>query len=116
MNPNQKNLIVGILTVSLLASIVYLISSCGCKKKNRNDKETYVREYTGLTKNASYLYRPYATQMEDSPKDRCKFCKGYNNYSYEGFENKPNDNNFKLCPHNCREYGVALCNSQGKIM
>lgn len=110
MTSEQQKLVIGILAVSLLAIIIYFISSCGCK--NKKNKENYVKEYTGVAKSSTFLYRPYATSMEENPKDRCQFCKGYNNYSFEPFENT----DFKLCPHNCREYGVALCNSQGKMM
>lgn len=44
-------------------------------------------------------------QSEDIlQKDRCKSCKGYNNIQYEPY-----------CPHNCRQYGVSLCD-QGRIL
>lgn len=117
MTSEQQKLVIGILTVSLLAIIIYFISSCGCKKK-KNDTENYVKEFTGVAKSSTFLYRPYTSSMEENPQDRCKFCKGYNNYSFESFESfEPFENtDFKLCPHNCREYGVALCNSQGKMM
>lgn len=119
MSSDQRKIVVGILTVSLLASIIYFISSCGCNVKKSEEKEHYGREYTGLNRNDSYLYRQYAATEDEQKNEnnRCQFCKGYNNYSFEAFENNKNNNDeFKLCPHNSREYGVALCNSQGKMM
>jgi hypothetical protein len=119
MASENNKILIGILTVSLLALIVYFISSCGCKTS-----ESYRNEYSGLSGNSSYLYRSYAETPEEKEnvKDRCKSCKGYNKSyeTYEPYEDvkniQPNINDFKLCPHNERKYGVAVCNSQGKIM
>jgi hypothetical protein len=103
-----------------IAIICILISSysCGCGNDgndgndNSNDNyENYSQEYTGQSKSCTNSYRLYMNSSEQNdttiPRDRCKLCKGYNNYSYESYQ--------PPCPHNCRQYGISLCD-QGTIM
>jgi hypothetical protein len=75
--------------------------------KNNNTKENYVfnREYTGPMPASPDFYKLYSSPENDTsyPRDRCQFCKKYTSEE------------FQPCPHNCRQYGVSLCD-QGKIM
>ncbi len=104
--------------VTALAIIVIYFSSCTSCSNPDESSESYVQEYTGNIPNyrtCTNSYRLYVDQADDDytyPRDRCKFCKGYNNYSYETFEDTTT---FNPCPHNCKKYGVAQCD-QGKIM
>lgn len=111
----SQNIIIGLIAVCLLALIVVNVSSCGCN--NNQDSENYVPEYTGNSPNyktCSNSYRLYTDSAENTdsyPRNRCQFCKGYN--SVESFVDTTG--NFKLCPHNCRQYGVASCD-QGNML
>jgi len=116
---NLQNLIFAIAGVIVLVLVVYSVSSSGCSENGRNmNNENYVSEYNGNSPNSktsSNSYRFYMNSAEQDytyPRNRCQLCKGYNNYSYEGFQNVTD---FKACPHNCRQYGVSLCD-QGTIM
>lgn len=112
----NRNLTMALFTVLGLALMIVIISSCtSCSKSSEN----YVTEFTGNNpnyKSCSKSYRLYMNAPNDpyNPRNRCQMCKGYNNFSYEAFENPP-QTSFKPCPHNCRQYGVALCD-QGTIM
>jgi len=104
--------IIGVLIVAL---IIYSVSSCSsCSRGNTcSTEESYQQEFNGGNK-CTNSYRKYMNSAEDTftlPRDRCKLCKGYNNYSYESYEAP----SYKICPHNCRQYGVSLCD-QGTIM
>jgi hypothetical protein len=117
----SQNIFIGVIAVSLLALIIVNVASCGCNGNNRNngnrDSENYVQEYSGNTPNyrtCSDSYRLYADSSEETdsyPRNRCKFCKDYN--SVESFIDTTNT--FKLCPHNCRQYGVSSCD-QGSML
>jgi hypothetical protein len=113
----SQNIFIGLLAVSLLALIIVNVSSCGCNDKRNS--ENYVPEYTGNSPNyrtCSNSYRLYTDSAENTdsyPRNRCQFCKGYNNFSVESFVDTTGT--FKLCPHNCRQYGVASCD-QGSMM
>lgn len=119
-NNSLQNVIFALAGVIVLVFVVYSVSSCGCSDKNDKDmnNENYVSEYNGNSPNSktsSNSYRLYMNSAEQDytyPRNRCQLCKGYNNYSYEGFQNITE---FKTCPHNCRQYGVSLCD-QGTIM
>lgn len=113
LNDDQK-ICIAIIGVIVLALIIYSLSSCGCneEKEDNSTQESYQQEFNG-GKKCSNSYTKYMNATEDTftlPKDRCKLCKGYNNYSYESYEQP-----YKLCSHNCRQYGVAQCD-QGNIM
>ncbi len=121
MDDNTK-VVLAFVAVAILGLIIYWISSCGCSGKRCHRcgyercrcwaQESYVSEFSGNKPNynsCTNSYRLYMDSADDTytyPRDRCQFCKGYNNYSYEAFE---------PCPHNCRQYGVSLCD-QGKMM
>jgi|LauGreDrversion4_2_1035121.scaffolds.fasta_scaffold00284_8 hypothetical protein len=94
MNKNLLTLLILFIFLFLLAIGVYKYS-----------QENYFQEYNGIIPNYKF-YRPFPMdQSEDIlQKDRCKSCKGYNNIQYEPY-----------CPHNCRQYGVSLCD-QGRIL
>lgn len=121
-NDNLQNIIFALAGVVVLVLVVYSVSSCGCSRidmdKGYYANEYYVPEYSGNSPNSktsSNSYRLYMNSAEQDytyPRNRCQFCKGYNNYSYEAFQNLTD---FKTCPHNCRQYGVSLCD-QGTIM
>jgi len=122
-NNNLQNVIFPLIGVIVLVLVVYSVSSCGCSDSSSdsgkdNTSEYYVPEYSGNSPNSKTCSNSYRLYMNSSdqdysyPRNRCQFCKGYNNVSYEGFQN-PSD--FKPCAHNCRQYGVALCD-QGTIM
>jgi len=110
----NQNILIGLIAVCLLALIIVNVSSCGCP--NKIDSENYVPEYSGNSPNyktCSNSYRLYADSSENPdsyPRNRCKECKGN---SVETFIDT--SNTFKLCPHNCRQYGVALCD-QGSML
>lgn len=115
MNFNDSEKIgMAIIGVLIIALIIYSVSSCGCSGKNtcNSTEESYQQEFNG-GKKCTNSYRKYMNSAEDTftlPRDRCKLCKGYNNYSYESYEAP-----YKVCPHNCRQYGVAQCD-QGTMM
>ena len=107
-----QKILFAVIGISIIALIVYSISSCGCNKNKKSTEESYQQEFNGSRK-CSNSYRNYMSSLEDTftlPRDRCKNCKGYNNYSFEYYEPP-----YKTCPHNCRQYGVSLCD-QGTIM
>jgi len=124
---DNTKIFISFLAVAVLGLVVYSMSSmsscrgdgykdgCGCQMQ-----ESYVQDFSGNSPNygsCTNSYRVYANSSNDTytyPRNRCQFCKGYDNSSYEPFEyNKKTD--FKLCPHNCRQYGVSSCD-QGTIM
>lgn len=116
----SQNIFIGLIAVSLLALIVVNVSSCGsCNDKGSYRSENYVQEYTGNVPNyrtCSNSYRLYTDSSENTDsyaRNRCKFCKGYSNSTVETFIDTTNT--FKLCPHNCRQYGVASCD-QGSML
>lgn len=111
-----QKLLVAVIGVSIIALLIYSVSSCGCGNKNtcteQDTEESYQQEFNGVRK-YSDSYRKYMSNSDDTftlPRDRCKNCKGYNNYSFEAYEAP-----YKTCPHNYRQYGVSLCD-QGTIM
>jgi hypothetical protein len=112
---SYQNIFVVLVAVSLLALIIVNVSSCG----SCNNSENYVPEYTGNSPNyktCTNSYRLYTDVSDGSDpysRNRCQFCKDYNNSSIETFIDT--SNKFKLCPHNCRQYGVASCD-QGSIL
>ncbi len=93
-----------ILTLSILLIIMISVVSIGAYKYYNS--ENYAQEYSGYRPKCSQTYRDFSMDQSDDvlQKDRCKFCKGYNNIQYEPY-----------CPHNCRQYGVSQCD-QGKIL
>jgi len=96
-----------ILTLSILLIIMMsVVSIVAYKYYNSDDSEDYAQEYSGYRPKCSQTYRGFSMDQSDDvlQKDRCKFCKGYNNIQYEPY-----------CPHNCRQYGVSQCD-QGKIL
>lgn len=119
---DNTSIVLAFVAVAILGLIIYWISSCGCHRKRCHrcgyercrclSRESYVPEFSGNNpnyKSCTNSYRLYMDSADDTytyPRNRCQFCKGYNNYSYEGFE---------PCAHNCRQYGVSLCD-QGKMM
>lgn len=117
----SQNIFIGLIAVSLLALIVVNVSSCGSCNNNKLDSssENYVQEYSGNIPNyrtCSNSYRLYTDSAENTdsyPRNRCKMCKGYSNSTVESFIDTTNT--FKLCPHNCRQYGVASCD-QGSML
>ena len=113
---SYQNIFIVLLAVSLLALIIVNVSSCGCN--DIKNSENYVSEYTGNGKTCTNSYRLYTDVSDGSDRysrNRCQFCKEYNNYSVESFVDIDTTNTFKLCPHNCRQYGVASCD-QGSIL
>ena len=120
LDDNTK-IIIAFLAVAGLGLVVYSLSSCeGQKCKNTcgcQMQESYVQDFSGNSPGCTNSYRVYANSPNDTytyPRNRCQMCKGYNNSSYEPFEYSQKTD-FKLCPHNCRQYGVAACD-QGTIM
>ena len=115
----SQNIFIGLIAVSLLALIIVNVSSCGYIYNDNKDPENYVPEYSGNSPNyktCSKSYRLYTDSSENTdsyPRNRCQFCKGYSNTTVESFTDTTNT--FKLCPHNCREYGVASCD-QGRML
>lgn len=107
-----QQILVAVIGISIIAVIVYSISSSGCTNNKKCIDESYQQEFNGSRK-SSNSYRKYMNSSDDTftlPRDRCKNCKGYNNYSFEAYEAP-----YNTCPHNCRQYGVSLCD-QGTIM
>lgn len=96
MNNNILYILIIIIVLSFL--LVFLL--------NQTKNEKYVQEFTGNSRSCSQSYKSYYMNESDdiNQKDRCKFCKGYNNIQYEAY-----------CPHNCRDKGVSLCD-QGRIL
>ena len=96
MNNNIIYILIIIIIVSF--SLVYFL--------NQTKNEKYAQEFNGNNRSCSQSYRSYYMNQSDdiNQKDRCKFCKGYNNIQYEAY-----------CPHNCRDKGVSLCD-QGTIL
>jgi len=95
----NNNIIYFLIIIIILSfSLVFLL--------NKTKNEKYVQEFTGNNRSCSQSYRSYYMNQSDdiNQKDRCKFCKGYNNIQYESY-----------CPHNCRDKGVSLCD-QGSIL
>lgn len=111
---SSQKIFIGLIAVFLLALVVFNVSSCGC-----TNSENYIPEYSGRSPNyktSPNSYRLFVNGNDNGPRDRCQFCKDYTNINMETFVDTSNSsNNFKLCPHNCREYGVASCN-QANIM
>lgn len=120
---DNTKIVIAFLAVATLGLVVYSLSSCEEKKcKNScgcgyQTQESYVKDFSGNSPGCTNSYRVYADSLSNTytyPRNRCQMCKGYNNSSYEPFE-YTHKTDFKLCPHNCRQYGVAACD-QGTIM
>jgi len=112
---DNTKIIMAFLAVAGLGLIIYSLSgnkSCGCGMK-----EPYIQEFSGNNPNyntSPSSYRLYVNGQNDTSRNRCQLYKGYNNSSFESFE-YPQVTDFKLCPHNFRQYGVASCD-QGSVM
>lgn len=87
-------------------TVIAVFIVVGVKWMSGNCSETYFSPSNEIVSRCPLSYRIYDDTNIDLPagRDRCRTVCNYDFSQYEYY-----------CPHNCRQYGVSLCD-QGSMM